>query len=316
MSHGFGLRKDTKSVLDYNGEFRCSASDIELPSKFMLDKQYIPDCRDQGCVGSCVGFAITNIMQILNYKETGKRDRFSAGYVYGKCRDKDDVYTGMFIRKTLDYLIKTGACFEIDFSRNEEMPLIRELIDAQPELDEKAYPYRIRGYEIYNKADRKAKLNSIKNALITYNTPILVSTDMYREPHAVCIIGWSDKLQQYYIMNSWGEYVGDKGICKIDYNSIDWGYLLLDEKNSNALMPFEDVSEDKWYYKAIEKAYNAGFINGTSESTFDPENSLKRAEAAQMLVNYANKMQETVEDMIDKRVEEKVKEILNNLGIA
>ena len=316
MSHGFGLRKDTKSVLDYNGEFRCSASDIELPAEFMLDKQYIPDCRDQGCVGSCVGFAITNIMQILNYKETGKRDRFSAGYVYGKCRDKDDVYTGMFIRKTLDYLIKTGACFEIDFSRNEEMPLIRELIDAQPELDEKAYPYRIRGYEIYNKADRKAKLNSIKNALITYNTPILVSTDMYREPHAVCIIGWSDKLQQYYIMNSWGEYVGDKGICKIDYNSIDWGYLLLDEKNSNALMPFEDVSEDKWYYKAIEKAYNAGFINGTSESTFDPENSLKRAEAAQMLVNYANKMQETVEDMIDKRVEEKVKEILNNLGIA
>lgn len=295
MNNGFGLRKDTKKILDYNGEFRCAAGSSTLPAEFMLDKQYIPDCRDQGCVGSCVGFAITNIMQILNYKETGERDRFSAGYVYGKCRDADDIYEGMFIRKTLDYLIKTGSCFEADFSRNEEMPLIRELIDARPELDEKAYPYRIRGYEIYNKADRKTKLNSIKNALITYNTPILVSTDMYRQPHAVCIIGWNDKLQQYYIMNSWGEYVGDKGICKIDYDSIDWGYLLLDEKNSNVLMPFEDVGEDKWYYKTVQHVFNAGLMNGTSEKTFEPDRCPTRAELAQVLVNLCKKFDEMQE---------------------
>lgn len=311
MSSGFGLREDTKSLLDYNGEFRCTATSVELPPEFMLDKQYIPDCRNQGGVGSCVGFAITNIMQILNYKETGKRDRFSAGYVYGKCRDKDDVYEGMFIKKTLDYLIKTGACFEVDFPRNEEMPLIRELIEKQPELDEKAYPYRIRGYEIYNKADRKAKNNQIKSAILNYNVPILASTDHYREPHAICIIGWSDKLEQWYIMNSWGEYAGDKGICKIDYNSIDWGYLLLDEKNSNALMPFDDVSEDKWYYKPIESAYNAGFMNGVGDNKFNPEGFLNRAEAAQMLVNYAKKDQETTEDVVNK----KVKEILKELGL-
>lgn len=292
--NGFGLKKDTKKLLDYNGEFRCKTSTIELPSEFMLDKEFIPDCRDQGGVGSCVGFAITNIMQILNYKETGKRDRFSAGYVYGKCRDKDDVYTGMFIRKTLDYLIKTGSCFEAYFSRNEEMPLIRELIEKQPELDEKAYPYRIRGYEVYNKADKKAKLNSIKSAIMQYNVPILASTDFYREPHAICIIGWSDKLQQYYIMNSWGPMVGDKGICKIDYDSIDWGYLLLDEKNSNVLMPFEDVSEDKWYYKAVQHVYNAGLMNGTSESTFEPERTMTRAEMAQVLVNLCKKFDEVV----------------------
>ena len=290
MSHGFGLRKDKKKLLDYNGEFRCSSTSTELPTEFMLDKQYVPDCRDQGSVGSCVGFAITNIMQILNYKETGKRDRFSAGYVYGKCRDEDDIYQGMFIRKTLDYLIKTGACFEVDFSRNEEMTLIRELIDKQPELDEKAYPYRIRGYEIYNKASRKEKNNQIKSAIMNYNVPILASTDYYREPHAICIIGWSDKLDKWYIMNSWGEYVGDKGICKIDYNSIDGGYLLLDEKNSNVLMPFCDVSEDKWYYKAVQHVYNAGLMNGTGEKTFEPERPITRAEMAQALVNLCKKL--------------------------
>ncbi len=316
MSKGFGVRKDTKKLLDYNGTLRCSASTIELPSEFMLDKQYIPDCRDQKDKDSCGGFAITNIMQILNYHETGARVRFSAGYVYAMCRGADDLYDGMFLRSALDYLIKIGACFEILFPYNEDMPLIRELAEKHPELAKEAYPYRIRGYEIYNSAIKKKKLDSIKSAIINFNVPILASTDHYKEPHAVCIIGWSDKLQQWYIMNSWGENVGDKGICKIDYDSVDWGYLLLDETNSNVLMPFEDVSKDKWYYKAIEKAYNAGFINGTSSSTFEPENSLKRAEAAQMLVNYANKMQEAVEDMIDKKVETKVREILTELGVA
>ncbi len=292
MSKGFGLKKDSKKLLDYNGAFRCGASTIELPSEFMLEKRYIPDCRDQGSVGSCVGFAITNIMQILNYKETGKRDRFSAGYVYAMCREKEDVYEGMFIRKALDHLINTGSCFEILFPHNEEMPLIRELADKHPELVKEAYPYRIRGYEIYNSAVKKKKLDAIKSAIINFNVPILASTDYYKEPHAICIIGWSDKLQQYYIMNSWGENVGDKGICKINYDSVDWGYLLLDEKNSNALMPFEDVSEDKWYYKAVQHVYNAGIMNGTSESTFAPEKTMTRAEMAQVLVNLCKKLDE------------------------
>ena len=288
--NGYGVRKDTKKLLDYCGGFRASSA--ELPGEYMLPKEYIPDCRNQGSVGSCVGFAITNIMQILNYKETGKRDRFSAGYVYGKCRDDDDIYYGMYPRKTLDYLIKTGACFEALFPYNEEMPRIRELVDAQPELSKEAYPYRIRGYEIYNKADSKAKLRDIKAALMNFKTPILVSTDAYNELHAVCIIGWNDDKQKYYIMNSWGEIVGDKGICEIPYDSIDWGFLLLDEKNSNVLMPFNDVSEDKWYYKAIEHVYNAGLMNGTSKETFDPEKTMTRAEMAQVLYNLCKKLDE------------------------
>lgn len=293
MNHGYGLRKDTKSLLDYNGEFRCGASNIELPKKFMLDKEFIPDCRDQESVGSCVGFSITNIMQILNYKETGSRERFSAGYVYGRLRDDDDKYVGMFIKKTLDYLIKLGACPEKDFSRNEEMSYIQDLIKQHPELDEKAFPYRIKGYEVYNKANRQTKLNDIKRALMEYNTPILTSTDQYREPHAVCIIGWDDDIEKFYIMNSWGPMVGDKGICKIGYETIDWGYLLVDEKNANVLMPFEDVSEDKWYYKAVQHVYNAGLMNGTSDKTFDPEKTLTRAEMAQVLVNLCKKLDET-----------------------
>ena len=292
MEQHFGLRKDTKSVLDYNGEFRCSADVSSLPSSFMLEDKYIPDCRNQGNVSSCVGFAITNIMQILNYHETGKRDRFSAGYVYGRCRDEDDKYTGMFIKSALDYLVKLGACLEDDFPHNEEMSLIQDMVNEHPELDIKAFPYRIKGYEIYNKADRKSKLNSIKSAIIKYNVPILTSTEQFREPHAVCIIGWDDSKEQFYIMNSWGENFGDNGIGTITYNNTDWGYLLLDEKNSDVLMPFDDVKDDKWYYKAVQHVYNAGLMNGTSDHTFEPERNMTRAEMAQALVNLCKKLEE------------------------
>lgn len=66
----------------------------------------------------------------------------------------------------------------------------------------------------------------------------------------------------------------------------------MDEKNSNVLMPFGDVTEDKWYYKAVEKVYNAGLMNGTSETTFEPEKTMTRAEMAQTLCNLIKKLDE------------------------
>ena len=85
-----GVRRSQKKILDYCGAFRIN--NINLPSKFILDVKLIPDVRDQGPINSCVGFAITNIMQILNQIETGERYTFSPGYVYGKCRGDEDDY--------------------------------------------------------------------------------------------------------------------------------------------------------------------------------------------------------------------------------
>ena len=287
----YGVLKEPKKILNYCGAFR--SDNIELPSKFILDDEYIPDVRNQGYVWSCVGFAITNIMQILNQKETGNRERFAAGYVYGKCRDENAKHKGMYITSALDYLIKTGACFEGDFPNNEEVPKIMELARNRPDLDEKAEPYHIRGYEIYEQSDKQAKYKAIKTALYQYKTPILTSTDFFGENHAVCIIGWNDDTQRFTILNSWGEEWGDKGIGCVPYIKINRGYLLVDEKNSNTLMPFKDVSENEWYYKTIQHAYNAGFMNGTSDTTFEPDRWLTRAELAQALVNMAKKFDET-----------------------
>lgn len=283
-----GVRRTPKKVLDYCGAFRTD--DIELPKKFVLDAELIPDVRNQGEINSCVGFAVTNIMQILNQVETGERVRFSPGYVYGKCRDDKDTYEGMIIDSALNHLIKTGACFESDFPYNEEMPEIRKKVLSHPELDKKAEPYHIKAYEVYAYALNEKKYNAVKTALYQFKTPILADTNWVGGGHAVCIIGWDDETQKFKIVNSWGKEWKDNGIGDIAYSKLERGYLLVDAENSNKIMPFKDVSKDEWYYKAVQHAYNAGFMNGTSEDTFEPERTLTRAELAQALVNFAKKL--------------------------
>ena len=283
-----GVIRGKKRILSYCGAFRTE--EINLPSEFVLDKELTPDVRNQGTVNSCVGFAVTNIMQILNQVETGDRIRFSPGYVYGRCRDDKATYEGMDIELTLDYLIKTGACYESDFPYNIEMPEIREKVLSHPELDEKARPYHIKAYEVYAYASKQKKYDAVKTALYQFKTPILADMDFPGGSHAVCIIGWNDKTEKFKIVNSWGETWGNKGIGEAAYSKLARGYLLVDAENSNKIMPFKDVQKDEWYYKAVQHAYNAGFMNGTSADTFEPEKQLTRAELAQALVNFAKKI--------------------------
>ena len=291
--HGVGVVRKPKKVLDYCGTFKTS--DVTLPYEYVLPDGLIPDVRNQGEINSCVGFAITNLMQILNEVETGKRERFSAGYVYGKCRDDEDDYEGMVVDDALKHLIKFGACFESDFPINEEMPKIRELVLSRPDLDGKAEPYHIKAYEVYGSAIKQKKYNDVKAALYKYNTPILGDFNMRGGGHAVCIIGWNDKDQTFKIVNSWGTEWKNNGIGDVSYSRLDRGYLLVDAENSNRIMPFKDVPKDEWYYKAVQHAYNAGFMNGTSADTFEPEKQLTRAELAQALVNFAKKIDEIKE---------------------
>lgn len=49
--------------------------------------------------------------------------------------------------------------------------------------------------------------------------------------------------------------------------------------------PFVDVTEDKWYYDAVAYVYQQGIMVGMSETTFEPNTTVNRAQVAQMLYN-------------------------------
>ena len=53
--------------------------------------------------------------------------------------------------------------------------------------------------------------------------------------------------------------------------------------------PFNDVSSDAYYYKAVLWAYRKGITSGTSDTTFDPDKACTRAQVVTFLWNAAGK---------------------------
>ena len=49
--------------------------------------------------------------------------------------------------------------------------------------------------------------------------------------------------------------------------------------------PFADVSEDDWYYEAVRFVHERGLMNGYSDGRFGAEDTLSRAQLAQILFN-------------------------------
>lgn len=50
---------------------------------------------------------------------------------------------------------------------------------------------------------------------------------------------------------------------------------------------FSDMTEAKWAIEAVESLYKSGIINGTSETTFEPNRGITRAELAKILIGMA-----------------------------
>ena len=59
--------------------------------------------------------------------------------------------------------------------------------------------------------------------------------------------------------------------------------------------PFDDISEDAYYYKAVLWAYENGITSGTSESTFSPNSYCTRAQVVTFLWRAAGKPAPTIE---------------------
>ena len=47
--------------------------------------------------------------------------------------------------------------------------------------------------------------------------------------------------------------------------------------------PFQDVPDSAWYAEDVDIAYTEGYISGTSKTTFSPDSSITREEAAIIL---------------------------------
>ncbi|SHK28852.1 S-layer homology domain-containing protein [Paramaledivibacter caminithermalis] len=72
------------------------------------------------------------------------------------------------------------------------------------------------------------------------------------------------------------------------------------KSESDDYIPFEDVDEGSWYYKAVAVAYKNGLINGRSERTFDPKGNITRQEMTKIIAKVLQK--ESVDLAEDKKI--------------
>ena len=263
-----GIKYEAQPLRLYDYEKVCGAVGENFPSKFSLEKRVT--VKNQGDAGACVACALCSVAEYLWEKE------MSEGFCYGMYRSDKEKTPGLYFNKAFDYAKNVGFVPYDDFGVLEEMPNIRDFVKKYPELQEIAKNYRISGYANLLYADRKKRDNAIKDAIMNGGMGVPAKSDEYfNESHAIMLIGWDDERDVYEFQNSWGREYGTDGVGYIPKAQIDGACaVFLDPVK----LPFGDVPEDAWYYKNVKNIYMSGYVNGTSETAFEPERPITRAE--------------------------------------
>lgn len=298
------VRDYAPSIRVYDYEAVCgSADDMAFPEYYEIPKDNTGTLKDQGSINACVACVIAQIAEELYRREYGDREEMSEGFIYGAFRNDNDVYSGMSVAKALDYWRKIGTVKKSDFDVLIEMPGIQDIIKSIPELKDIAANNKISGYAKISYALKDKRDKAIKKALMENNYGVIAVSDYaFGSSHCIQIVGWDDKNNTYIFKNSWGRVYGDEGYAAIPKDSINEVYAIMSEE---IILPFSDVSPDHWAYKYIKNMYLSGMMSGTSDTTFEPDKSLTRAEAATLFY----RLMEQIDDrftVLNKVINEKI----------
>lgn len=276
---GLGCILRPAKIRNYNYISVCGANKVELPKTYMIPEENMPLVDDQGSINSCVAHGISKAIEGIYLKNFKKRKRYSRGYIYGNpiCRGNCLNY-GMFTDDAIKGVIKCGDVSLSDFDIDEEVPKIIKLFNEREDLKDEAKLCPIKSYveiPIYAMLTKRAE--TIKEAIYTNQVPIVIASSSYfGGGHCIIAVGW-DEHDNIIFQNSWGERYGQKGYGHMPVSYIDEAYLLL---TNEILLPFEDIDKDSWYYNDIKTAYYSAIMTGSSETTFEPENNITRAEVS------------------------------------
>lgn len=301
-TYGLGCLKDAEDKRDYIYKSPSLASTTSYPMGFKLEEVPI---KNQNSINSCVAHSIATIKEIQEFYETGKKMTFSVGFPYGFRQSGQYTGSGMYPKEALANLVKYGNVLANDFPENFEYNDLQNLIsNRKSDCISKASKYKVKSYA------RVISSTDVKSALYINHSPVMIVVDVYDSfynttdngivpiksgncvgSHAMVIVGWTKKgsTEYYIVQNSWGKEWGDNGYCyiKTGMNIITDLYTVVDL--TNVSINFSDVTGGKhWAEDSIVKCVKAGLINGYTDGTFKPNNTVTRAEIASMLAKLLN----------------------------
>jgi hypothetical protein len=190
--------------------------------------------RDQGRVGSCVGFTLATSKEIIEAMQ-GKSVEMSPGFIYGnRSGNYRHQWTGagMYPRDALTSLRNDGTPRLEVFPFNEEVPdIITRVRNVTGQLRPQSFPFRITAFARLMTVDQvKTALTTLGPVPISYTlfesfnrvgrngiVPNPAAREVQRGGHAMVCIGWRviNGVEYWIIVNSWGQHWGDGGLCYI-----------------------------------------------------------------------------------------------------
>ena len=277
----------------------------KVPKVYLLP--CLPDILDQGAVQSCVAHSVAESFQA----QSADKEKISVLGVYGLWRKHRG--EGMYPETALDIGRTVGTTKREIAPENLEVP---EAIDkARKYLARFPSEFRYRVGSFY-KIDKDECFNPdyelTKRALLQFNAPLLALTE--KGAHCEVCVGWADKntpspldgkkrsYDALIIQNSWGNIPNPRREEKL--SNIEELYLVLMDKIK---APFTDIA-GHWAEKYIENAYFAGYLNGRTETTFEPEGNVKRGEMAKV-VSELNTSSDEKNNKLEKRIAELEKRV-------
>jgi C1A family cysteine protease len=213
------------------------ATDIPMPPEYDISS-FLPPVGSQGKQGSCVAWATGYYLKGFqeNYEDylNGNQNsnyRFSPAYIYNQIKISD-CFAGSVIQTALDTITSQGV------AEWNLMPYDQSDCETQPNDLQKTLAASNR-IERYFYLDETQVFEQTKASLLM-DQPVVIAVTIdrsyfgardengiyvYRKfksadgGHAMLVVGYSDEMNAFKVVNSWGRGWGNEGFVWIDYKA-------------------------------------------------------------------------------------------------
>jgi hypothetical protein len=229
-TYHFGHKKDKYDHRDFIFKSRAVAA---IP-EFIDLSAYLPDVRDQGTVGSCVGFGIGSNLSATGAKTSSISEVFSPTWIYNGARFIEGTLAyddGCYPRDALDWITKKGCLLEKFWPYN---PKALDTTSPPSSLDQYAALWPILEYHRVTGGADGIMAALADGHFVSIGTPwydewcdpgpggLLPSIDAGIEPaggHETLLYGYEALEELFSGLNSWGPDWGDFGRYHMPFSS-------------------------------------------------------------------------------------------------
>ena len=238
-----------------------------IPPEFQV---WQPPIIESQTANNCVAQVLSNIMECIEYQDSGKHIEYSVGYIYGN--PANTTKSGMYPIDACKILLEYGDVERSVWECYDENPKCRQKYKSEvtDEMHQKAR--KIKDYI------RIWTLQELQEYMLKYNLPVLINAysedlgGIGKDLHAVTCYGWNEK--GLLFTNSYGTggiYDTGKGITNFTKLKEIWGIIPM-ERNVPS-----DI-KGRWSEKEIMFLIDKGIVKGYEDGTIRPTQPITREE--------------------------------------